>query len=120
MEKRVDLNYYLTDEKLLELQNKSAEELAEEYRWLREKYKNLQNKYKERVTIERAKDIVRDKLTIERFRELRDVDEKLLKVLITKFCTGDEAFQYIQKIASAKNLRLDEVARMVIAVKEMM
>lgn len=91
-------DYFLTDEDLEKMAFGSQATLSEligEYKILREKYIKLQIRLAERVTVEKAKDIIREKFN----------------------CSGDEAMKYMQKLCSSKNIRIGRAAEMVIAVR---
>jgi len=91
-----DYKSYLSDEDLdkLDLGN-SNEDLCrfkEEYRTLRKNFIKIIGKLQGRVELERAKDIVMDHFK----------------------CTADGAMKHLSKVASSKNITIEEVAKMIV------
>lgn len=97
-------DYYLKDEDLEKLLTKTPPPayydilciVIDEYKLLRGKYVALQVRLAERVSVEKAKDIIMEKFN----------------------CSGDEAMKYMQKLCSSKNIRIGQAAEMIIAVRE--
>lgn len=89
-------SYYLEDEDFVDIVDIDTDFLVEEYKLLRSKFIKLGHKLSGRVDLERAKDIIRDKQN----------------------CTGDEAMDLMKKIANDNNIKIEEVAKRIISVKD--
>jgi len=99
--KRDNFNYYLTDDDFEQFYPDNVTELIEEYKMLRDKYIKIGQRLADRVDIERAKDIIRDK---------RQADGKL--------CDGDSAMRALKKLACKQNITLGQAAKQIIATRE--